>query len=489
MADTILGKMFVHFAKKTAFTAALATDEAKLTNSIVFIQDSQEIWTHGQYYAIPETYKDKITTLETAVAALQEVTSFNAISDGTTTATATKGSRTITFNQGTNTNASVKVSGNGVTIDVPVKTGTAEGSINFKGGDVVIGGWSAYKTATNTAIQSAQNAATEAGASALQALETANAKVASVTSTGAIKTDNTTATTPTLSLSLDNSGNVQFVETTTGLKATVEIPEDHILGIADGDDLLRLDANKKLNSGFTARYNAETKAIQFFGVNNKQSPFEEIDCTNFIKDGMIDNVKLDESDNLVITFNTDAGKDPISIPLKKFIDAYDGANLMLKSLPAIEEYSAPKNGESVDTAIAKLAKGIENASESGVMALGGKTGFIGLANVGTSSLDFHDVSFQWENELTSKPTLKARVPGIGTAAQHSEEDFVASVKGAANGYVKVDATTGGTLGTDVTLTPTLTMQEVAKASTTAKGLAEASDVKAYIDNLFAWEEH
>lgn len=60
--------MFVHVAKKSTFTSEL---QEQYTNSIVFIKDAQEIYTHGTFYAIPDSYKGKITSLESAVAALQ----------------------------------------------------------------------------------------------------------------------------------------------------------------------------------------------------------------------------------------------------------------------------------------------------------------------------------------------------------------------------------------------------------------------------------
>lgn len=51
----------------------------------------------------------------------------------------------------------------------------------------------------------------------------------------------------------------------------------------------------------------------------------EIDATDFIKDGMIDTVALSEDGlNLVITWNTDAGKDATTIPLTGLVDVYTG---------------------------------------------------------------------------------------------------------------------------------------------------------------------
>lgn len=106
-----MNKMFVHVAKKATFTTEL---QEQYDNSIVFIKDTQEIYTHGQYYAIPEAYKNKITSLETAVAALQAAKAFSKVSDGTNVAEAPNHDGTLKFNAGAN--VTVAVGANGVTI-------------------------------------------------------------------------------------------------------------------------------------------------------------------------------------------------------------------------------------------------------------------------------------------------------------------------------------------------------------------------------------
>ena len=104
-------KMFVHVAKKATFTAEL---QEQYDNSIVFIKDTQEIYTHGQFYAIPEAYKNKITSLESAVAALQAAKAFSKVSDGNNIAEAPNHNGTLKFNAGAN--VAVAVSADGVTI-------------------------------------------------------------------------------------------------------------------------------------------------------------------------------------------------------------------------------------------------------------------------------------------------------------------------------------------------------------------------------------
>lgn len=61
-----------------------------------------------------------------------------------------------------------------------------------------------------------------------------------------------------------------------------------------------------------ASYDSQTKRINF--LDNGGNIVSYIDATDFIKDGMVSNVAISEG-NLVITFNTDAGQEPISIAL------------------------------------------------------------------------------------------------------------------------------------------------------------------------------
>lgn len=74
-------------------------------------------------------------------------------------------------------------------------------------------------------------------------------------------------------------------------------------------------ANKESGGGGSfadASYDSQTKRINFY--DNGGNIVSYIDATDFIKDGMVSNVAISEG-NLVITFNTDAGQEPISIAL------------------------------------------------------------------------------------------------------------------------------------------------------------------------------
>lgn len=74
----------------------------------------------------------------------------------------------------------------------------------------------------------------------------------------------------------------------------------------------------------------------------------EIDATAFIKDGMIESVTLDDNNDLVITFNTEAGKDAIVLPLDKLIDVYTGK--------ATDDIIVTTNGNEISATLTEAVK-------------------------------------------------------------------------------------------------------------------------------------
>lgn len=118
------------------------------------------------------------------------------------------------------------------------------------------------------------------------------------------------------------------------LSGTVEAIEETIVGIS-GDILtlrneLNIEIESRKSTAFASvEYNSNDKLINFFNVKNEV--IGTIDATDFIKDGMVDNVELVTSGDttyLVITFNTDAGKEKISINIG---DLFNSDNYYTKS--------------------------------------------------------------------------------------------------------------------------------------------------------------
>lgn len=135
------------------------------------------------------------------------------------------------------------------------------------------------------------------------------------------------ATTPTVGIKLDpTQGNVTLSLGANGLKA-----EDTtaLRGVTGQNFIKKNGTNVEGHLNLT--YNTKTKKINLEGFDS--SIIASIDATAFIKDGMINTVELvtdpeshDPGTYLVITFNTDAGKDAIYLDVSSLIDVYEGHN-------------------------------------------------------------------------------------------------------------------------------------------------------------------
>lgn len=135
------------------------------------------------------------------------------------------------------------------------------------------------------------------------------------------------ATTPTVGIKLNpTQGNVTLSLGANGLKAE----DTTALRDVTGQNFIKKNGTN-VEGHLNLTYNTETKKINLEGFDS--SIIASIDATAFIKDGMINTVELvtdpeshDPGTYLVITFNTDAGKDAIYLDVSSLIDVYEGHN-------------------------------------------------------------------------------------------------------------------------------------------------------------------
>ena len=146
-----------------------------------------------------------------------------------------------------------------------------------------------------------------------------------------------------------------------------------------------------------ASYDSQTKHINFYDKDNTLVAY--VDATDFIKDGMVSNVEI-LNGNLVITFNTDAGKEPITIPLtdifnpNNYYTKTDANSLFATQVVVNEEIAARIAGDSaLQTALGGKADKTDTYTKSQIDdALALK----------------EDVSSAFSgdyNDLTNKPTI------------------------------------------------------------------------------------
>lgn len=179
------------------------------------------------------------------------------------------------------------------------------------------------------------------------------------------------ATTPTVGIKLDpTQGNVTLSLGANGLKAE----DTTALRDVTGQNFIKKNGTD-VEGHLNLTYNTETKKINLEGFDS--SIIASIDATAFIKDGMINTVELvtdpeshDPGTYLVITFNTDAGKDAIYLDVTGLIDVYRGTNgvkvtgkdIHLIIDPTSEHYlSLSDNGIKIEGINAKISEVVEQA--------------------------------------------------------------------------------------------------------------------------------
>lgn len=87
----------------------------------------------------------------------------------------------------------------------------------------------------------------------------------------------------------------------------------------------KLDASDVEGFFGAVAYDSQAKRINFYNTSVEGDVLGYVDATDFIKDGMVSNVEIKNVTGkgtcIVITFNSDAGKQAIEIPITQIFDA------------------------------------------------------------------------------------------------------------------------------------------------------------------------
>lgn len=156
------------------------------------------------------------------------------------------------------------------------------------------------------------------------------------------------------------------------------------------------------------------------------------------------------------------------------------ANVVLAGADILVGGDGTYSESDLQAAIEAMDDRITSAAASGVQSFGGQTGAI---TVDTANTTNGQVKFSM-----SSRQLKGTVNGLKSAAYTESSAYATSAQGTkadsaiqvVNGTADTNYIATSKSGTTVTVTSIL--QAVASASSSAKGLAEASDVKAYVDS-------
>lgn len=155
------------------------------------------------------------------------------------------------------------------------------------------------------------------------------------------------------------------------------------------------------------------------------------------------------------------------------------ANVVLAGADILVGGDGTYSESDLQAAIEAMDGRITSAAASGVQSFGGQTGAI---TVDTANTTNGQVKFS----MSSKQ-LKGTVNGLKSAAYTESSAYATSAQGTkADSAIQIvngtDSNYIATSKSGTTVTVTSMLQAVASASSSAKGLAEASDVKAYVDS-------
>ena len=227
----------------------------------------------------------------------------------------------------------------------------------------------------------------------------------------------------------ETQGNVTLAQSEAGLTANVVIPDAQVTGVKADDPVLSL-TDKKLSATLGLSYDSENKKIKLTGINKAE--IASIDATDFIKDGMLKSASFtgaagesgQHKNCIKLVFNSDGPADPIYIDVSSLVDTYTakaGSGLTLND----HEFG-------IDTSVIATAQSVTNVSSA-------------VSNLSEAAV-------QSASAAEESNYVKATVSKSGTAL---------------------------TVGATATVQPIATAS--AEISAPKKGLAEASDVKTYVD--------
>lgn len=386
------------------------------------------------------------------------------------------------------------------------------------------------------------NAAAAAAAkdAADKAQETADEKVKSVEGTNTVVAT-TTEHAVSVSLKTSDKGNVKFTQDTDGLSANVTIPEATVTAVKSGDKVLALDGTE-LTSTISLSVDTSTdgegkKYIRLTGIDG--ADLGKIDTADFVKDGMLDSAELvtnpsgqTEGTYIKLTWNTASGKkDPMYINVTSLIDTYtakpDGGLVLEDKVFSVDttkiatvesvngvtsrvstlegkvgsaavEDGADATGLYKDIADNKAAiaaettraQGAEKANADAIDILNGADTVEGSVDKKIKdALEAGAVTLEVKNDdaylgVTSATTegkgtvytLASKADEINKAIKAEADKVKVSVASAEGAYVTASVDEAGRV-----ITLREKVQSVEDSSTSAKGLAEASDVKNYVD--------
>lgn len=457
----------------------------KNSDAIYFLSDTQEIIMNGTTYGASSSL---ISLVNQSVK--------------TADYDASTGVLTLTTNGGSTSTVTLLAAGNGISISnntVEAKVDTAsESYLTVSSSGLKVSGIDdAIAAAKSEAVSSASSAAT----TAINNLDVSDSAVATKFVTAVSETDGkisvsrgaVTSTDKTVTVSSASDGGINLAVNVDGTTITKDSSTGKLSVVSSaletytGEDAINVSSGKvvslTINSGdqilsqsesgllanlslqYTAKTSTSNAKIDLIGKDS--TVISTIDASDFIKDGMLDSATLrEDGDNtyLDLTFNTDAGKDTVSVDVTSLIDVYTAGNgiTVTNNVIAAKVDSASESFLSVGSSGLKLS-GVQTAINTA--ATKAKTTVSAGTNIAVTSSTNTDGSTNYAVSASGLATTTALNSEISRAK--AAEDAIEAAVG-----LNADGTHKTTTG-NYTSSATTIAEEIAALDSQVKANADA----------------
>ena len=317
----------------------------------------------------------------------------------------------------------------------------------------------------------------------------------------------------------------------TGNKITATTVEGALAELADAitNTTVSVDSNEKIISMSNSNVLSSTLkiAIEKQGTRENQKDYivlkgindtevAKVDASAFVLDGMLSSAELVTTAEsgvevtapyIKLTFNTDAGQQPIRFSVSSLVDTYTSGN---STALTVSNYTITPNTGAVAENAGTLTTGgqvytaIQDATNQ-IQTITGETAttqgdYVNVKVTATKGANDNNYTLSTTSNVTTQAVSTADASHMGLAEASDVKDYVdtqvgtaiQSVDGSstenaktvtASDYatVKVTATTDSSKNVTLDSAIGLTVQAMNSADSTHMGLAEASDVKSYVD--------
>lgn len=294
-------------------------------------------------------------------------------------------------------------------------------------------------------------------------------------------------------------GTLQKLATSSASGATIETiaGDEYITATPNGSQVsLALDKAKVIEGlltgdDFTLAIDKDTTddhTYLYLKSKDGATTYAKVDAQSFVADGFLDSVKL-VGDDLVFTWNTTAGKTEVKVSLSKYIDAYTaGAGLDLND----GAFSVKiKEGEKYleATADGVATKDIDTAIQNAVAGVVIPTASVEKGDFVTVASAVTENNTAYTVGVTTATVASASTTADGLAKASDVKDYVDTTVASSVGAIKLP--TVSTANSFVTVTPNVVdgatdykvgaVTAVVSEVAEAGSLADAKDVKDYVD--------